>query len=75
MLSKKDGGGIIITLRKDNMMIGTIGKMLPKNELLKELAEMSKHHEDVDISVGVIADHELVSMTVMDVKKLAEVVG
>ena len=72
MLKKKDGGGIIVTLQKDNVMVGTIGKMLPKNELLRELADMSMY-ESVDVSIGVIDNHKLVNIG--DVEELAEVLG
>ena len=48
----------IITLKKGNYMMGTIGKRFPNDEQLKELQDASKYDE-VDITIGVIKDGKL----------------
>ena len=52
-----NGNGVIITLKKGNVMMGTIGKTFPNEKLVNELKETSMYDE-VDVNVGIIDEHK-----------------
>lgn len=52
-----NGNGVIITLKKGNVMMGTIGKKFPNEKLVNELKEASIYDE-VDAIIGIIDEHK-----------------